>query len=119
MSRLTRIIFHPYDDRLLKHRTDGKRLIEPEFYAPIIPMILVNGIDGIGSTDRTTSRLIYNPREIIGNIVMIAADLSTFTLFPELPPFCFPILLVSVSPYSTELDDIASSSESFLPFTSL
>ncbi|XP_046631695.1 DNA topoisomerase 2 top-2-like [Daphnia pulicaria] len=119
MSRLTRIIFHPYDDRLLKHRTDGKRLIEPEFYAPIIPMILVNGIDGIGSTDRTTSRLIYNPREIIGNIVMIATDLSTFTLFPELPPFCFPILLVSVSPYSTELDDIASSSESFLPFTSL
>jgi hypothetical protein len=50
---------------------------------------------------------------------MIAANLSTFTPFPEFfPPFLLPYFLY-VCLYSTELDDIGSSSESFLPFTSL
>ena len=31
MSKLTRAIFHPHDDSLLKYLRDGNRRIEPEW----------------------------------------------------------------------------------------
>lgn len=41
--------------------------IEPEWYCPIIPTILVNGAEGIG-TGWSTKIPNYNPREIVENI---------------------------------------------------
>merc|ERR1712029_34546 len=41
--------------------------IEPDFYMPIIPMVLVNGASGIG-TGWSTTIPNYNPREIIQNL---------------------------------------------------
>lgn len=41
--------------------------IEPEWYCPIIPMVLVNGAEGIG-TGWSTKVPNYNPREIVENI---------------------------------------------------
>ena len=42
-------IFNPNDEPLLKHLTDDNQRIEPEWYMPIIPMVLVNGAEGIGT----------------------------------------------------------------------
>ena len=42
-------IFNPADEPLLKHLTDDNQRIEPEWYMPIIPMVLVNGAEGIGT----------------------------------------------------------------------
>lgn len=67
LSPLTRMIFHPHDDLLLKHEYDDSQKIEPVWYIPIIPMILVNGADGIG-TGWMTKIPNYNPREIVRNI---------------------------------------------------
>ncbi|KAH0814448.1 hypothetical protein GEV33_008343 [Tenebrio molitor] len=67
MSPLTRMIFHPHDDALLKHEYDDNLKIEPVWYIPIIPMVLVNGADGIG-TGWMTKIPNYNPREIVQNI---------------------------------------------------
>ncbi|XP_018567755.1 DNA topoisomerase 2 [Anoplophora glabripennis] len=67
MSPLTRMIFHPHDDPLLKHEYDDNQKIEPVWYIPIIPMILVNGAEGIG-TGWMTKIPNYNPREIVSNI---------------------------------------------------
>lgn len=64
-SPLTRLIFHPSDDPLLKYLKDDNQRIEPEWYLPIIPMMLVNGADGIG-TGWMTRIPNHNPREIIG-----------------------------------------------------
>ncbi|XP_046659381.1 DNA topoisomerase 2-like isoform X2 [Homalodisca vitripennis] len=64
MSPLTRLIFHPHDDPLLKYLKDDNQKIEPVWYIPIIPMILVNGASGIG-TGWMTKIPNYNPREII------------------------------------------------------
>ncbi|KAF5272739.1 hypothetical protein FQA39_LY07766 [Lamprigera yunnana] len=64
MSPLTRLIFHPDDDALLKHEYDDNKKIEPVWYIPIIPMILVNGADGIG-TGWMTKIPNYNPRELV------------------------------------------------------
>ena len=41
--------------------------IEPEYYAPVIPLVLVNGASGIG-TGWSTNIPNYNPREIIANV---------------------------------------------------
>ncbi|XP_017797949.1 PREDICTED: DNA topoisomerase 2 [Habropoda laboriosa] len=75
LSPLARYIFHKHDDALLKHEYDDNQKIEPVFYVPIIPMILVNGAEGIG-TGWMTKIPNYNPREIIENLyrMMDGAD---------------------------------------------
>ena len=70
MSPLTRLIFHPHDDHLLKHEYDDNQRIEPVWYIPILPMVLVNGADGIG-TGWMTKIPNYNPREIVENLKLI------------------------------------------------
>lgn len=67
LSPLTRLIFHVHDDPLLKYNKEDNQKIEPEWYIPIIPMVLVNGADGIG-TGWMTKIPNYNPREIVNNI---------------------------------------------------
>jgi len=67
LSPLARIIFNENDDAILNTLTDDNQKIEPEFYMPIIPMVLVNGADGIG-TGWMTKIPNYNPRELVANI---------------------------------------------------
>ena len=64
LNKITRNIFNPADDNILKYLNDDGLSIEPIFYAPIIPMILVNGSKGIG-TGFSTDIMCYNPLEII------------------------------------------------------
>eukprot|EP00746_Dinoflagellata_sp_MGD_P082151 gnl/MRDRNA2_/MRDRNA2_32622_c0_seq1.p1 gnl/MRDRNA2_/MRDRNA2_32622_c0~~gnl/MRDRNA2_/MRDRNA2_32622_c0_seq1.p1 ORF type:complete len:780 (-),score=187.44 gnl/MRDRNA2_/MRDRNA2_32622_c0_seq1:59-2353(-) len=67
LSHLSRLVFHPDDDNVLKYLRDEGISIEPYWYCPIIPMVLVNGVDGIG-TGWSSQIPNYNPREIIKNI---------------------------------------------------
>lgn len=67
MSPLTRLIYHPLDDPLLQYQTDDGQRIEPLWYLPIIPMVLVNGAEGIG-TGWSTKIANHNPREIMQNL---------------------------------------------------
>ena len=64
MSPLTRLIFNVNDDPLLKYLSEDNQRIEPEWYMPILPMVLVNGAEGIG-TGWSTKIYNYNPREIV------------------------------------------------------
>jgi DNA topoisomerase-2 len=64
LNKITRNVFNPADDNILKYLNDDGMSIEPIFYAPIIPMILVNGSKGIG-TGFSTDIMCYNPLEII------------------------------------------------------
>jgi DNA topoisomerase-2 len=64
---LTSKIFMEVDNPILNKQDDDGLPIEPETYAPIIPMILVNGTKGIGTGFSTTIPP-YNPLEIIKNI---------------------------------------------------
>jgi DNA topoisomerase-2 len=67
LNKLTRTIFPQQDDNVLKYLNDDGTPVEPIFYAPIIPMILVNGSKGIG-TGFSTDIMCYNPLEIIDYI---------------------------------------------------
>ena len=51
------------DFGVLTYRDDDGLLVEPEWYAPILPMLLVNGARGIG-TGYSTSIPPYNPRQL-------------------------------------------------------
>lgn len=64
---LTSKIFMEKDLPILNQQNDDGLPIEPEFYAPIIPMILVNGTKGIGTGFSTTIPQ-FNPKDIIQNI---------------------------------------------------
>ena len=59
--------FTPDDDHILNYLKDDNMKIEPDFYVPILPMVLVNGAEGIG-TGWSTKIPNYNPREIIQNL---------------------------------------------------
>jgi DNA topoisomerase-2 len=64
LETITRKVFIPADDKILDYRDDDGDIVEPLYYAPIIPMILVNGALGIG-TGFSTQILCYNPKDII------------------------------------------------------
>lgn len=49
LPRINRAVFHPNDDPLLNYLQDDNDKIEPEWYIPVLPMVLVNGADGIGT----------------------------------------------------------------------
>tara|TARA_Y100000389_G_scaffold109197_1_gene106274 strand:- start:1464 stop:3698 length:2235 start_codon:yes stop_codon:yes gene_type:complete len=68
LSNVTRYIFREEDDVILDYLDDDGTLVEPVFYAPIIPMLLVNGSKGIG-TGFSTDILSYNPIEIIDYLI--------------------------------------------------
>ena len=67
INPITRDIFNKNDESLLSFLDDDGTPIEPLFYLPIIPMILVNGTRGIG-TGWSTDIPSYNPIDIIANI---------------------------------------------------
>ena len=64
LNTITRSIFPSSDDAILEYLNDDGLSIEPIYYAPIIPMVLVNGSKGIG-TGFSTDIMCYNPLQII------------------------------------------------------
>ena len=64
LNKLTRTLFPAADDAILEYLNDDGTLVEPIFYAPIIPMVLVNGSKGIG-TGFSTDIMCYNPLQIM------------------------------------------------------
>ncbi|KAG2023227.1 DNA topoisomerase II [Coprinopsis cinerea AmutBmut pab1-1] len=64
---ITRAIYHPFDDPLLNYLKDDDVPIEPEWYMPTVPMVLINGAEGIG-TGWSTNIPPYNPVDIVANL---------------------------------------------------
>ncbi|KAJ3107884.1 DNA topoisomerase 2 [Phlyctochytrium planicorne] len=81
LNQITRIVFHPEDDSLLKYLNDDGQDIEPQWYLPILPMILVNGSDGIG-TGWSSSIPNYNPRDIVENLYRMMDNQQPIPMTP-------------------------------------
>jgi DNA topoisomerase-2 len=81
LAELTRLIFRPEDEPILNYLNDDGVMIEPEYFIPIIPVILVNGAEGIG-TGFSTKIPSYNPLVIIDNII---AMMENKPLQPMIP----------------------------------
>jgi len=67
LEDLTPTIYNQSDNPVLNNLFEDSEPIEPEYYVPIIPMILVNGTQGIG-TGFSSKIPCYNPTEIITNL---------------------------------------------------
>ena len=67
LTKDARKIFDPRDDAVLHYLDDDGRSIEPDFYMPTIPMVLVNGTEGIG-TGFSCYVPPFNPEDIKENI---------------------------------------------------
>ena len=67
LNPITRLIYRAEDDAVLEYLDDDGQLVEPTFYAPIVPMVLVNGTKGIG-TGFSTDIMCHNPLQIIDHI---------------------------------------------------
>ena len=67
LSPFARRIFSKLDEPNLEYQFDDGNMIEPKVYVPILPMVLVNGADGIG-TGWSTSIPNYHPIEIVDNL---------------------------------------------------
>ncbi len=63
LSAACKKLFNPIDENILNWLDDDGTSIEPEFYLPIIPTVLVNGVEGMG-TGYATSIMAYNPTEL-------------------------------------------------------
>jgi DNA topoisomerase-2 len=64
LERIARFIYPSHDDDILNYLDDDGTIVEPQFYVPIIPMILINGSSGIG-TGFSSDILCYNPTDVI------------------------------------------------------
>lgn len=67
LTKEARKIFDPRDDPILNYLDDDGRSIEPDFYMPTLPMVLINGTEGIG-TGFSCYVPPFNPSDIKKNI---------------------------------------------------
>ena len=67
LNEKTKHIFDSRDDVLLQYTLEDGQKVEPTFYLPVIPMILVNGAEGIG-TGFSSYVPPYDPDVLIKNI---------------------------------------------------
>ena len=84
INPITRTIFSTHDDNLLNYKNDDGYTIEPTYFWPSIPMILVNGSSGIG-TGYATDIPKYNPIEIINTIKKLIENKNYG--IPEMKPW--------------------------------
>lgn len=68
LNPLTRAMFIDTDDSVLDYVNDDGQIVEPEFYVPIIPFCLLNGISGIG-TGFSCSIPSFCPKQILRYLV--------------------------------------------------
>jgi DNA gyrase/topoisomerase IV subunit B len=75
LSRLAKTIFREEDEAVLRYLNDDGMMVEPEYYIPIVPMILINGGLGIG-TGFSTNVPSHNPSEVAAQCERIAQALE-------------------------------------------
>ena len=75
LNPITRLLFRSEDDAILEYLDDDGQLVEPTFYAPIVPLILINGTKGIG-TGFSTDIMCHNPLQVIDYIRNILAGVD-------------------------------------------
>ncbi|KAJ9480002.1 DNA topoisomerase 2 [Pseudozyma hubeiensis] len=67
LPKIARALFPQADDALLEYLEDDGQKVEPHWYIPVVPQVLMNGAEGIG-TGWSTSVPNYNPHEIVANL---------------------------------------------------
>lgn len=81
LEKITKKIFIDDDEYVLNYLVEDGKSIEPDVYYPIIPMLLVNGANGIG-TGYSTDIPSFNITDIIANIKLLMENKPQFEMIP-------------------------------------
>jgi DNA topoisomerase II len=81
LYNLTKYIFREEDFSVGEKQYDDGKEIEPVYYVPVIPMILINGSEGIG-TGWSTFTSPHNPRDVYENCVRINSGKKIKEMIP-------------------------------------
>ncbi|XP_015687762.1 DNA topoisomerase 2-alpha [Protobothrops mucrosquamatus] len=86
LSPLARLAFPAVDDNVLKFMYDDNQRVEPEWYIPIIPLVLINGAEGIG-TGWSCKVPNYDIREVVHNIRRMLDGNEPLAMIPSYKNF--------------------------------
>jgi len=86
LTKDARYLFDSRDDPVLNYLNDDGKQIEPEFFVPILPTILINGSEGIG-TGFSSYIPPFNPRDIKNNIERVLSGQSIQKMKPWFSKF--------------------------------
>ena len=101
LSRITSPLFNKDDTPLLKCNTDDGEVIEPVFYMPTLPIILINGTIGIG-TGWSSSIPQFNPADIVSNIRLLMNGQEIESMTPWYRGFTGTIRKISANKWITK-----------------
>ena len=101
LNKLVDYIFPINDFPLLAYNEDDGLVVEPEYYVPIIPMVLINGMIGIG-TGFSSNIPQYNPLDVIKNIKNRLNDKEVTDLIPWYKGFTGDIIKLTDKSYITK-----------------
>ncbi|XP_075587816.1 DNA topoisomerase 2-alpha-like isoform X2 [Dermatophagoides farinae] len=117
LSPLARKLFPPMDDPLLTYKYDDNLKIEPEYYVPILPMVLINGAEGIG-TGWNSKVPNYDPRAIVENIKRMLRNEEPLDMNPWYKGFTGTVEKVTPMEYVIK-GEVAELSEQFIEINEL
>lgn len=101
LASVTTSIFHPDDSDILRYLEDDGLSIEPDWYIPIIPTVLVNGVEGIG-TGYSSFIPCYNEKDIIRNLTSLMNDEPMVEMVPYYKGFKGEIVAVGENTYHSK-----------------
>ena len=96
LSPIQSTLISTADDPGLTWLEDDGQSIEPDYYMPILPLLLINGADGIG-TGYSSKVLPYSPRDLSAAIrqrlIGAVTDLTETALSPWFDGFTGPVIM--------------------------
>eukprot|EP00466_Bigelowiella_natans_P005266 jgi/Bigna1/57499/fgenesh1_pm.16_\ len=101
LSPVTRAIFNPNDDNILSYLNEDGQSVEPLYYVPVLPMVLVNGAQGMG-TGWSTAIPNFNPREICENLKRLLRDEDVQKMKPWYKGFTGSIEAKNLTSYTVK-----------------
>jgi DNA topoisomerase II len=81
LNTLTRYLFKEEDDKILSYLSEEGINIEPKNYMPILPTVLINGGEGIG-TGWSTSIPPFHPKDIVENVKRLISGEEMVPMHP-------------------------------------
>jgi DNA topoisomerase-2 len=83
LSPVARLLFPEVDDPQLGNMEDDGVIIEPNFFCPIIPLVLINGVQGIG-TGWSSNIPSHHALDVLEHV---RAKMNNATNLPEIKPW--------------------------------
>jgi len=83
LSPFFRSLFRKEDDLIFEHMHSNGMSVEPKYFMPLLPLVLVNGANGMG-TGHSTNILSYNPEDLKSSILKLldGKTIKPHTLLP-------------------------------------